>query len=250
MGIVGDVRNPSQSGILDGTCKGECWISDDETLGVTYSYPVGGCGVFGKIESTEKANVFFDKVFSNLKELNIHEFEFSSEDAELQEQLLYLFQNKKIEHELEYSYEISKNMKVEIVVPSGYQVESVTEQTLHKGYDNEEMLTKRLEESWNFREEFFEKSLSFVAIKDNKIVGIIFGSARYENYIPIDIEVLEEHRGKGIAKALTAFFVKQCQKSDLVPHWDCVESNKGSIGTVESVGFERIKERPFYWFAI
>lgn len=39
-------------------------------------------------------------------------------------------------------------------------------------------------------------------------------------------------------------------KCDLVPHWDCVESNKGSIGTVESVGFERIKERPFYWFAI
>lgn len=128
MSIVGDVRNPSQSGILNGTSKGERWISDDKMLGVTYSYPVGGCGVFGKMESDENAKEFFDKV------LDIHEFEFSTEDAMLQEQLLYLFQNRKIEHELEYSYEIYENTNVEIVVPDGYQVEMVTEQTLHRGY--------------------------------------------------------------------------------------------------------------------
>ena len=118
---------------------------------------------------------------------------------------------------------------MEIAVPGGYRVEPVTEQTLHKGYDNEVMLTKRLEECWNSSEDFFEKSLSFIAVKDNRIVGIIFGSGRYEKYIPIDIEVLREHRKKGIAKALTIAFVKHCMKCDLVPHWDCVESNKGSI---------------------
>ncbi len=32
MRIAGDVRNPSQFGILNGTCKGECWISDDIQL--------------------------------------------------------------------------------------------------------------------------------------------------------------------------------------------------------------------------
>ncbi|MGN0252027.1 MAG: GNAT family N-acetyltransferase [Oliverpabstia sp.] len=250
MSIVGDVKNPSQSGILNGTCKGECWISDDEMLGVTYSYPVGGCGVFGKIESNEKAKIFFDKVFSNLKALNIHEFEFSAEDAMLQEQLLYLFKNKKIEQELEYSYEIYENTNVEIAVPSGYQVEPVTKQTLHKGYENEVMLIHRLEECWNSLEDFFEKSLSFIAVKGQKIVGIIFGSGRYEKYVPIDIEVLEEHRKKGVAKALTIAFVKHCMKCDLVPHWDCVESNKGSIHLAESVEFEKIKERPFYWFDI
>lgn len=250
MGIVGDVRNPSQSGILNGTCKGECWISDDKMLGVTYSYPVGGCGVFGKIESNERAQKFFDKVFSNLKVLDIHEFEFSTEDAVLQEQLLYLFQNRKMEHELEYSYEINENTNVEIAVPSGYQVELVTKQTLHKGYENEVMLTKLLEECWNSEEDFFEKSLSYIAVKDQKIVGIIFGSARYEKYVPIDIEVLNEHRKKGVAKALTIAFVKHCMKCDLVPHWDCVESNKGSVHLAESAGFVKIKERPFYWFDI
>ncbi|MGN0142283.1 MAG: GNAT family N-acetyltransferase [Roseburia sp.] len=250
MCIAGDVRNPSQSGILEGICKGECWISDDRMLGVTYSYPVGGCGVFGKIESNEKAKIFFDKVFCNLKALDIHEFEFSTEDAALQEQLLYLFQNRKIEHELEYSYEINENTDVEIDVPSGYRVEPVTEQTLHKRYENEVMLIKRLEECWNSLEDFLEKSLSFIAVKDKEIVGIIFGSARYEKYIPIDIEVLKEHRKKGVAKALTVAFVKHCMKCDLVPHWDCVESNEGSIHLAESAGFKKIKERPFYWFDI
>ena len=104
MSIVGDVRNPSQSGILNGTSKGECWFSDDNMLAVTYSYPVGGCGVFGKIKSTEKAKIYFDKVFGYLKALNIQEFEFSTENAALQEQLLCFFKNKKIEQELEYSY--------------------------------------------------------------------------------------------------------------------------------------------------
>lgn len=28
MSIVGDVRNPSQSGILNGTSKGECWFGE------------------------------------------------------------------------------------------------------------------------------------------------------------------------------------------------------------------------------
>lgn len=250
MSIVGDVRTPSQSGILDGTCKGECWISDDKMLGVTYSYPVGGCGVFGKIESNEKAKEFFDKVFNNLQELDIHEFEFSTEDAMLQEQLLSLFQNREIEHELEYSYQIYENLEEEIAVPGGYRVEPVTEETLHKGYENEEMLTNRLEECWNSPEDFFEKSFSFIAVKDKEIVGIIFGSGRYEKYLPIDIEVLKEHRKRGVAKALTRFFVKQCMECDLVPHWDCVESNKGSVHLAESVGFEKIKQRPFYWFDI
>lgn len=250
MSIVGDVRNPSQSGILNGTSKGECWLSDDNTLRVTYSYPVGGCGVFGKIESIEKAKIYFDKVFGFLKALNIHEFEFSTEDAALQEQLLCLFRDRKIEHELEYSYEIYKETNMEIAVPGEYQVELVTELTLHKGYENEGMLTKRLEKCWNTSKDFFEKSFSFIAVKDEKIVGIIFGSGRYEKYIPIDIEVLEEHRKKGIARALTIAFVNHCMKGDLVPHWDCVESNKASFQLAESIGFTKIKERPFYWFDI
>lgn len=250
MGVMGDVKTPSQSGILNGDCKGECWLSDDNMLGVTYSYAVGGCGVFGKIESNENAKKFFDTVFSNLKVLDIHEFEFSAEDIILQEQLLYLFQNKKIEHELEYSYEIYENTNVEIAVPSGYRIESVTEQTLLKGYGNKEMLTNRLAKCWHSLDDFFEKSLSFIAVKDKEIVGIVFGSGRYEKYIPIDIEVLEGHRKKGVAKALASAFVKRCMECDLVPHWDCVESNKGSIRLAESIGFIKNKERPFYWFDI
>ena len=156
----------------------------------------------------------------------------------------------KIEHELEYSYEIYENTNVEIAVPDGYRVEPVTEQTLHKGYTNEGMLTNRLEECWISLDDFCEKSLSFIAVKDNEIVGIIFGSGRYEKYIPIDIEVLEEHRKRGVAKALTSAFVKHCIECDLIPHWDCVESNTGSIRLAESIGFEKIKERPFYWFDI
>ncbi|MGN0402432.1 MAG: GNAT family N-acetyltransferase [Acetatifactor sp.] len=76
----------------------------------------------------------------------------------------------------------------------------------------------------------------------------------YEKYVPIDIEVLEEHRKKGVAKALTIAFVKHCMKCDLVPQWDCVESNKGSIHLAESVerkreleGFDRFRFAETYF---
>ena len=35
MCIVGDVKNPSQSGILNGDCKGECWLSDDKMMALS-----------------------------------------------------------------------------------------------------------------------------------------------------------------------------------------------------------------------
>ena len=75
--------------------------------------------------------------------------------------------------------------------------------------------------------------------------GLSTAGGKYEKYIPIDIEVLEEHGKRGVAIALTSAFVKRCIECDLIPHWDCVESNTGSIRLAESIGFEKIKERPF-----
>ena len=44
------------------------------------------------------------------------------------------------------------------------------------------MLTTALYHSWQNEKNFLEYSKAFVVLKAGRIVGIIFGSARYEKY--------------------------------------------------------------------
>lgn len=73
-GVIDD-KSPSMYGILAGICKGERWSFRDETLvlDIMYSYCVGGCGVVGSIpnEKKKQARIFFETVFSSLKEKNM-----------------------------------------------------------------------------------------------------------------------------------------------------------------------------------
>lgn len=59
------------------------------------------------------------------------------------------------------------------------------------------MFIERFINSWEGKEQFLKYSKAFVAIKADRIVGVIFGSVRYENIITIDIEVEKENRTQG-----------------------------------------------------
>ena len=86
--------------------------------------------------------------------------------------------------------------------------------------------------------------------KAGRIVGIIFGSARYENIIAVDIEVEETYRRRGIAAFLTEHMLSSCSEENLTVQWDCVESNTASRLVAEKCGFHLFKKRPYYWFGI
>ncbi|BCJ98029.1 GNAT family N-acetyltransferase [Anaerocolumna chitinilytica] len=198
-----DGKNPSMYGILTGICKGETWSYRDEPLAldIMYSYCVGGCGVVGRIpnEKRKQARIFFESVFSSLKKKNIFEFEFSTEDVELRKAMLDIFSDKKLHSEEEYSYRKLDKCNYNVTLQS-YTILEVDRSFLEKRekYENEDMLFERLNNSWYCQEDFLEYSKCFVAIQEKKIVGIIFGSARFSNIIDVDIEVLEEHRKKGL----------------------------------------------------
>lgn len=251
--IVIDDKNPSMYSILAGICKGETWSFKDEllTLDIMYSYCVGGCGVVGRIpnEKKKQARIFFETVFSSLKKKNIFEFEFSTEDAELRVAMLDIFSDKKLYSEEEYSYRKLDKCNYSYTLPS-YKILEVDRSFLEKreNYENEDMLFERLHNSWHCHEDFLKYSKCFVALQGVKIIGIIFGSARFLDIIDVDIEVLEDHRNKGIATALTAEFVNACTRIGCIVQWDCVESNVKSQVIAEKCGFQLFKKRPFYWF--
>ncbi len=252
---INDDKNPSMYGILTGICKGERWSLNEDSLilDIAYSYCVGGCGVVGKIpfKKTKQARVFFEKVFSSLKEKNICEFEFSSEDNELSAKILDIFFDKEIYSEEEYSYRKADKCVVNPVIPSYtfLEIDRNFMKMINK-YINANMLLERLNNSWYCQNDFFRYSKCFVATQGKEIVGIIFGSARFLYIIDVDIEVLKEHRGKGIATTLTSYFVNSCISDGVIVQWDCVESNILSRSVVERCGFQLFKKRPYYWFAL
>jgi L-amino acid N-acyltransferase YncA len=68
--------------------------------------------------------------------------------------------------------------------------------------------------------------------------------------VPIDIETEEKHRRKGLAYAMMADFITDCNKNNYVPQWDCVESNQSSYHMARKLGFEITNENTVYWFDI
>ena len=58
----------------------------------------------------------------------------------------------------------------------------------------------------------------------------------------IGIEVLEEHRGRGIAKALTGRFLAKCQDHGMQKvGWNCYSDNIPSFKTAKACGFRHIR---------
>lgn len=251
-------KSPSMTGIFEGISKGDVWYDNDSnpSVGVAYSYCVGGCGIMGKLDSDEKKNrEFFEKVFLELKKKKMNEFEFSIEEDRLCKQVLKLFENKIISREMEYSYRLEskiENTLIETLEDINFC--AVDEKILQMVYAgriaNSEMLTDRLENSWNSKEDFLHYSNAILAMKENEIVGIIFGSSRYNQYIVVDIEVMEEYRKQGIATKLVRMFVNLCVEQGMVVQWDHVESNIGSKRLALKSGFHLFKSRYYYWFDI
>ncbi len=257
--VLKDDLNPSIYGILAGICKGDRWsLSDGELqLDVAYSHCLGGCGVVGSIpkHKEESAREFFEKVFLSLLESGVSDFEFSSEDSNLMKALLELFSDKELYSEEEFSYRKTDYCQIQINSQeyiSEYTIREVDQQFFGQisEYENADLFIERLHASWFSLEDFLEYSKSFVAIYENKIVGIIFGSARYSNIIAVDIEVLQEHRRQGLAAGLTSKFMNSCVESDCTVQWDCTKSNEQSSKLAQKCGFQRFKTRPFYWFSL
>lgn len=249
---------PSISGIIANISKGRRW--DDEThlpgIHVAYSYCVGGYGVTGVLDnySDEEIRRFFDTLFHEITAESEKVFEFSAESEEMRQRLLYIFADKQIFSETEYSLRAVNRYEKLTDLPDGVSVHPVDQNmiTLFESgtIKNAELFLERFYHSWRDRRSFLDNSGAFAAIQNNTVIGIVFGSSSYEKIVSIDIEVSEEYRKKKIARRLTEETVNSFLDRGLVLQWDCTESNVISYKMAKSMGFEQIRERRYDWFEI
>ena len=247
--------NPSFSSILAGNSKGELWVNSvqNPTVALVYSHPVGGFSIMGMPEDYKCFLKFLkENLFVELKEKGFNYFEFSVEEGSLEKQLLETFSEKRINQEDEFYFR--KYNKSEINSLNNYKIIPVDLEMINQlnseGYKNPGFVTTRILESWESYDQFLNNSLAFIAVKEKMIAGVIVGTAIYEKVLAIDIETHQDHRKKGVAKTLTQHFVNACIQKERIPQWNCVDSNIASRNTAESLGFQLIKKKPFYWFKI
>jgi GNAT superfamily N-acetyltransferase len=249
---------PSYSGILAGESKGEIWVDDPEkpALAMVYSEPVGGYHLFGEPTDPgvlDRFGSYINNDFTEvLRKRGSGAFEFSVESERTEAQVLRLFSDRMIDREEEY-YFVHNGILLS-KPPRDHDIHRVTPELLEeiKGgkVDNPAFLLNRLHDSWESEAQFFARSLAFVVIDGGTIAGVIIGTSRYKNRIPIDIEVKESHRRLGIAHAMTLHFLRACNDHGWVAHWNCVSSNPASKAAAEKTGFKCVRKRQVYWFSI
>lgn len=77
--------------------------------------------------------------------------------------------------------------------------------------------------------------LGFAALKDGEIAGGASSYTVYNGGIEIEIDVKQEHRRKGIARACAARLILACLDRGLYPSWDA--ANTESLHLAETLGY-------------
>jgi len=143
-------------------------------------------------------------------------------------------------------YTLQKNdfkCNSELAIEHGYKVVKICK-TLFKNNDhsinNIEFLHSKILEFWSSPERFFSDGIGYCMVHKNEIVSVCFSGFVVGNVHCIDIETLERHQGKKLAQKISQSFVKDCLNNNIVPYWDCMESNKPSIAVAEKIGFRNV----------
>ncbi len=244
---------PSYSSILAGIAKGKIVLdcNNNPRLALVYSYCVGGYCLLGTDVTDEHLKSFLeDKAFLEVKKTGVENFEFSTESKHIEKSIMRIFADKEINKELEYTFRKSTKITDSYYLPEEYRIVEVDKDLVSKEYENLDMILDRIVYSWHSFDDFYANSLAYIAVIDNEIVGVCFGSASYNNYLAVDIEVAKEHRKKNLATNLVKEFVNKSILLSKIAHWDCVESNVPSIKLAEKCDFSLIRQKPYYWFKL
>ncbi|MBO4889008.1 MAG: GNAT family N-acetyltransferase [Firmicutes bacterium] len=97
------------------------------------------------------------------------------------------------------------------------------------------------------KEKFLELGRGMVVLKDGRIVAGASSYTRYKEGIEVEVDTLEEERGKGLASAVSAALILACLEEGLYPSWDA--ANMISVHLAEKLGYEFSHEYICYFYS-
>lgn len=136
-------------------------------------------------------------------------------------------------------------------IAESYSVHPITEAQLNgKTYDNNGYIAKKLLKFWPTVEAFFSQGFGFIVVHNSEVVSICFSAFVFDGVHAIEIETVEEHRGKSLAQKLAHTYVRACLERGIVPYWDCEEMNYPSVAIAEYLGFTKVFSYTKYEFPL
>lgn len=138
----------------------------------------------------------------------------------------------------------------ELTSEEEYKIVKMSEALSDNSIKNSEFLYSKIEEFWPSSEAFLNEGVGYCVVYENEIVSVCFSGFVVDNVHCIDIETLKEHQGKKLAQKVACTFVEDCLTNNLVPYWDCMESNKPSIAVAEKIGFRNVFNYKGYEFKL
>lgn len=99
---------------------------------------------------------------------------------------------------------------------------------------------------WESYESFSASGYGLTASVKNRIIAVAFSSFVHGSQFELGMETLPEKRRRGYGKFLCSYIIQHCLRNKLEPIWACRKDNSGSYRLACSLGFEPVKELPYY----
>jgi RimJ/RimL family protein N-acetyltransferase len=135
-------------------------------------------------------------------------------------------------------FESTPQQNLEINLPKGFSIQSVTAEFLNSNTEGLDTLREEICSERTSVDDFLEKSFGVCPVYENQLAGWCLSEYNTNQACEIGIATLEPHQRKGIATALTkAFLAEATRRGYQKIGWDCWERNQASAATARKVGF-------------
>jgi hypothetical protein len=99
---------------------------------------------------------------------------------------------------------------------------------------------------WDTKEDFLKNGLGFSLFYNGQLAATAYSAYIHENNFELGIETVNEYRKKGFGNMVCSAIIDYCLKNNYEPHWGCRLENTASYKLAQSIGFEPIREIPYY----
>lgn len=246
--------------IIEGINPGWVFVDSQKSprTAMVWAKGIQGFYFVGDTNNPDFNNCINDFIDNQIKpkaaQQGLNRFEFSGETKNWSSVLEEIFINRKLEKSQQYIYKLKKDSWQDYQkrkLGDGFELRKINQEIFYdKQIKNINFLSLEIQRWWNSTEEYLNKAFGYCIIYDNKIVSYCICNFLHGDIYTIGIETLEEFRRNGLSQVATEAFVENCLDNQLIPHWECMESNLPSRALAEKLRFNRDSIYTLYSFPL
>ena len=90
---------------------------------------------------------------------------------------------------------------------------------------------------WSSGEHLLEEGIGICGIWNGQLASICYSSTTAKKIAEVDVSTLASMKGKHLGTFTTYFFIQKCLEYNILPNWDCFDTNTPSFRIAQKLGF-------------